>query len=182
MAQHVCPWWLAYTFDNPLRRIFHRSETMFAPYLHEGMTAVDIGCGIGYFSIGMARIVGTTGKIISVDLQEKMLKTLMVRAEKAGVADRITTVVCGENTIGINEKADFVLTFWMAHETPDEFNFFKEVHSILKKSGTLLLVEPKIHVTVTEFKNMVSMTQEIGFKLIDSPEIYFSHTAALEKQ
>jgi ubiquinone/menaquinone biosynthesis C-methylase UbiE len=182
MAKHVCPWWLAYTFDNPLRHIFHKPEKIFTPYLREGMTAIDIGCGIGYFSIGMAQIVGKTGKIISVDLQQKMLNILMERAEKAGVANRITTFLCDENSIGINEKVDFALTFWMAHETPDEFNFLKQVHSILKKSGKLLLVEPKIHVTFTEFKKMLSMAQELGFKLIDSPEIYFSHAAVLEKQ
>jgi len=182
MAKHVCPWWLAYTFDNPLRRIFHKPEKIFTPYLHEGTTAIDIGCGIGYFSIGMAKIVGKTGKIISVDIQQKMPNILMQRAKKAGVAKHITTFLCDENNIGINEKVDFALTFWMAHETPDEFNFLKQVHSILNKSGRLLLVEPKMHVTFNEFKKMLSITQELGFKLIDSPEIYFSHAAVLEKQ
>ena len=182
MAKHVCPWWLAYTFDNPLRRIIHKPERIFTPYLNKGMTAIDIGCGMGYFSIGMARIVGENGKIISVDLQQKMLDTLVKRAKKAGVANRITTFLCDENNITINEKVDFALTFWMVHETPDEFTFLKQVHSILKKSGRLLLAEPKIHVTCTEFKKTLSIAQESGFKLIDSPEIVFSHTALLEKQ
>lgn len=96
MAKHVCPWWLAYTFDNPLRSIFHKPERIFIPYLNEGMTAIDIGCGMGYFSIGMAKIVGKTGKIISVDLQQKMLDILIKRAKKAGVANRITTFLCDE--------------------------------------------------------------------------------------
>jgi ubiquinone/menaquinone biosynthesis C-methylase UbiE len=182
MANHVCPWWLAYTFDNPLRRIFHDPEKIFTPYLHEGMTAIDIGCGMGYFSIGMAKIVGNTGNIISVDIQQKMLNILMKRAKKAGVANRITPFLCDENTIGINENVDFAVAFWMAHETPDEFNFLKQVHSILEKSGRLLLVEPKLHVSFNEFKKMLSKAEELGFKLIDSPEIHFSHTAVLEKE
>ena len=182
MEKHICPWWLAYTFDNPLRRIFHSPEKIFTPYLNEGMTAIDIGCGMGYFSIGMAKIVGKTGKIISVDIQQKMLDTLIKRAKEASVASRITTFLCDENDIGINEKVDFALTFWMVHETPDELNFLKQVHSILNKSGKLLLAEPKIHVTLTEFKKTLSIAQDLGFKLIDSPIIYFSHTAVFEKQ
>ena len=182
MKKHVCPWWLAYTFDNPLRRIFHKPEKIFTPYLYEGMTAIDIGCGMGYFSIGMAKIVGKTGKIISVDIQQKMLDTLIRRAKEASVASRITTFLCDENDIGINEEVDFALTFWMVHETPDELNFLKQVHSLLNKSGKLLLAEPKIHVTLTEFKKTLSIAQDLGFKLIDSPIIYFSHTALLEKQ
>lgn len=182
MAKHVCPWWLAYTFDNPLRRLFHKPKEMFSPYLREGMTAIDLGCGMGYFSIGMARIVGETGKIISVDLQQRMLDTLRKRAEKAGVASRITTLLCDENSIGTHDAVDFALAFWMVHETPDAFNFLKQVRAVLKPSGKLLLAEPKGHVTINEFKKTLSIAQELGFKPIDSPVISLSHAAVLEKQ
>jgi ubiquinone/menaquinone biosynthesis C-methylase UbiE len=182
MAKHICPWWLAYTFDNPLRRIFHKPEEMFAPYLAEGMTAIDLGCGMGFFSIGMARIVGDSGRIIAVDLQQKMLDTLLARAGKAGVAKRITTRLCEENNIGSHEEVDFALAFWMAHETPDEFNFFRQVQALLKKSGKLLLAEPKLHVSDAEFKKTVSLAQKSGFKFVDSPIISLSHAALLEKQ
>lgn len=182
MAKHVCPWWLAYTFDNPLRRLFHKPEEIFAPYLSKGMTAIDLGCGMGYFSIGMARIVGETGKIISVDLQQRMLDTLRKRAGKAGVASRITTLLCDENSIGTHDAVDFALAFWMVHETPEEQNFLRQVHAILKQSGKFLLAEPKGHVTLSEFKKTVSLAQESGFRHIDSPKIALSHAAVFKKQ
>lgn len=143
------------------------------------MTAIDIGCGMGYFSIGMAKMVGDTGKVIAVDVQQKMLDTLTKRAKKAEVAHRITTLLCDDNNIGINEKVDFALTFWVAHETPNEFHLLQQIRSILKKSGTLLLAEPKLHVTTNEFKKTLSAAQELGYQVIGSPEIYFSHTAVL---
>ncbi len=43
MANHVCPWWLAYTFDNPLRTFFHKPDQMLSQYVKEGMTVADIG-------------------------------------------------------------------------------------------------------------------------------------------
>src|SRR5574341_1266039 len=86
-GSHVCPWWLAYTFDNPLRRLAHDAGKILSPYLREGMTAVDLGCGMGYFSIAMAGIVGNQGTVISVDIQKEMLAVLRRRAEKAGVMD-----------------------------------------------------------------------------------------------
>ncbi len=181
MAKHICPWWFAYTFDNPLRRLFHKPEEIFLPHLGEGMTAIDIGCGIGYFSICMARIVGSTGKVIAVDVQQKMLDILRKRATKAGVNERITTILCADNNIGIEEQVDFALTFWMAHETPDELQLLKQVHAILKKSGTLLVAEPKLHVSAAEFKKTVSLAREAGFTEILSPQIAFSHTALFEK-
>lgn len=181
MAKHVCPWWLAYTFDNPLRQILHKPEEIFAPYLHEGMIALDLGCGMGYFSIGMAKIVGTSGKVIAVDVQQKMLDSLIKRAQKAGVADRITTVRCEENNIGNHAEADFALAFWMAHETPDALEFLRQVQASLKKSGKLLLAEPKLHVTGAEFKKTLALAEKAGFKYLASPIISLSHSALLEK-
>ncbi len=182
MAKHVCPWWLAYAFDNPLRRLFHRPEEIFAPYLKEGMTAIDLGCGMGYFSIPMARTVGESGKVLSVDLQQQMLDTLIQRATKAGVASRITPLLCDASTIGHHDEVDFALAFWMAHETPDEATFLKQVHAILKKSGKLLLAEPKLHVTGGEFQKTLRSAHEAGFKHLGSPLISLSHTALFEKQ
>ena len=181
MAQHVCPWWLAYTFDNPLRRIFHRPEEIFAPYLKEGMTAIDLGCGMGYFSIAMAKIVGESGKVLAVDVQQKMLDTLIQRARKAGVAHRIAPVLCAEDNIGSHAAVDFALAFWMAHETPDELGFLTQVHAILKKSGKLLLAEPKLHVSGAEFRKTVAIAARIGFQPIGSPIISLSHAALFEK-
>jgi 2-polyprenyl-3-methyl-5-hydroxy-6-metoxy-1,4-benzoquinol methylase len=86
---HVCPWWLAYTFDNPLRKLFHKPRIMLAPYVKEGMHVMDVGCGMGFFSIGMAKLVGDNGKVFSVDLQSKMLEITEKRARRAGVDRRI---------------------------------------------------------------------------------------------
>jgi tRNA G46 methylase TrmB len=59
----VCPWGLCYSFDNPLRRIFHKPELLLAPYVKPGMIAVDIGCGMGYFTLGRAKLAGPGRRI-----------------------------------------------------------------------------------------------------------------------
>lgn len=89
MSEHIFPWWLAYTFDNPLRRLLHKPERIVESYVTEGMTVLDVGCGMGFFSIGFAKLVGSQGVVIAVDVQQKMLNTLRERAEKAGVSDRL---------------------------------------------------------------------------------------------
>ncbi len=181
MPRHVCPWWLAYTFDNPLRRLFHNPEQIVKPFLREGMTAVDLGCGMGFFSIGMARIVGDSGTVIAVDLQPQMLEILVKRASKAGVANRIKTVFCDEQNIKVHETADFVLAFWMVHETPDPQIFLDQINNILKPKGKLCIAEPKMHVTKKEFASTVSIAQETGFKRVDTKQIRLSHSAMFTK-
>ena len=182
MGKHICPWWLAWTFDNPLRRLFHNPKKIFASYIDEGMSVVDIGCGMGYFSIGMAKIVGESGHVIAVDVQQEMLDILLKRAKKESLSDRIQTVLCDVEDIAVDEQVDFALTFWMVHETPNQHSFLKQVYGILKQSGKLLLAEPKLHVTSSEFEKTVTIAEALGFKLLDRPQICCSHTALFEKQ
>ena len=181
MDDHVCPWWLAYTFDNRIRRIFHKPEKIFAPYLHEGMTALDIGCGMGFFSIGMAKIVGESGSVIAVDLQQKMLNALEKRAERAGVSDRIFLYRCESEDIGNHQNVDFTLTFWMVHEVPNQERFFKQIYTALKPAGKYLLVEPIMHVSHARYQKSVSLARQVGFIALDTPSIRLSRTTLFEK-
>ena len=77
---HTCPWWLLFTFDNPLRRLIHDPEKILAPYVESGDAVLDVGCGMGYFSLGLAKLVGPEGKVIAADLQPQMLAGLKKRA------------------------------------------------------------------------------------------------------
>lgn len=178
---HVCPWWVAYTFDNPLRRFFHRPATMFASYLKEGMTALDIGCGMGYFSIGMAKMVGDAGAVIAVDVQQEMLDILMKRAKRQGVAHRIRPHRCASDTIGAHPPVDFALTFWMAHEVPHQSAFFEQIYAALKPGGKFLIVEPRMHVTEAEFRRTEGVARETGFTLVESPPVRLSLAALFVK-
>jgi SAM-dependent methyltransferase len=90
MAMRVCPWWMGYLLANPVRRLWHKPEVILAPWIKAEMVVLDMGCGMGFFSVPMARMVGPGGRVISVDLQPKMLAGLMRRAERAKVAKRIT--------------------------------------------------------------------------------------------
>ncbi len=135
---HVCPWWGGYFLDNPLRRLIHNPEKIVSPYAKLGMTVMDVGCGMGLFSIAAAKMVGDQGRVIAVDLQEKMLVVLRRRAEQAGVADRIKTHKCQRDRLGIDAQADFALAFMMIHEVPDQRRLFSEIYTYLKPGGKLL--------------------------------------------
>jgi ubiquinone/menaquinone biosynthesis C-methylase UbiE len=175
----VCPWWIAYTFDNPLRKLIHKPQKFLGNYVKEGMTVMDLGCGMGHFSIGMARLVGHTGKVLAVDLQQKMLDIMGKRARRAGLAGRIVPHLCRADDTGLEEPADFILAFWMVHEVPDQQNFFKYLKTILVPDGRILIAEPKMHVTAEDLKKTLDIAQSCGLQCIDKPDIRFSHAALL---
>jgi len=170
----VCPWWLAYTFDNPFRRLFHNPAQMLGGYVKAGQTVLDIGCGMGYFTLAMARLVGTSGKVIAADLQPQMLERVKRRAERAGLQLRIQPHLCQKDSLGVKEPADFVLAFWMVHEVDNKIAFFKEVRGLMKPKARFLVVEPKFHVTDSEFQKTVDIAHQVGLVSLDAPQIRFS--------
>ena len=111
------------TFDNPLRRLIHNPYRILGGLVHPGQTVVDLGCGMGYFSIPLARMVGPKGKVICIDVQQQMLDGLRRRATRAGVLSQVTLHRCEPTQLGLAEPADFVLAFWMLHEVPDQTAF-----------------------------------------------------------
>jgi ubiquinone/menaquinone biosynthesis C-methylase UbiE len=175
--KHVCPWWLCFTFDNPIRKIIHDPIKILSSYIHEGDTAIDIGPGMGYFTIPLAQMVGSTGCVTAIDIQSKMLSALMERANKKGVAERIKTHLASPESIGIHKKADFILAFWMAHEVPDQRRFLSEIRNLMKPDGLFLLVEPVIHVSMKNFSHAIKTAKELGFVIKGSPKIRMSQSA-----
>ena len=181
MGDHVCPWWLAYTFDNPLRALFHKPDVMFAPYVKEGMTVADIGCGLGYFSIGLARLVMESGRVVAVDIQEKMLEKMEHRVGKKGLGEIIHPIQCSGHDIGVAEPLDFALAFWMGHETRDVERFFAQIYKTLKSEGALFLTEPRFHVSADEYQEELEIAAKVGFVVKEEPAVKFSYATVFKK-
>jgi ubiquinone/menaquinone biosynthesis C-methylase UbiE len=177
---HVCPVELAGSLDSKLRRWLHNPHTILSPYVKEGMNALDVGCGPGFFTVPIAQLVGPTGAVIAADLQEGMLGKLGDKVKGTGLESRMKFVQCGKESINVAEKVDFVLAFYMVHEVPDRPAFFRQLRSILKSGGTFLLVEPKLfHVSRREFQATLRTAQEAGFTTSVGPAIRMSWTAVL---
>lgn len=167
----VCPWWGGYFIDNPLRRLLHNPERILGPYLQPGMTMVDLGCGMGIFSIAAAKLVGEQGRVIAVDLQQQMLDVLKKRAVKAGVADRIQLHRCEPARLGVAGPADFVLAFAMVHEVPDRKSLMEEVRALLRAGGRFLMAEPSIHVSAGFFQESIALGERAGLLQEAEPSI-----------
>lgn len=180
MAKHVCPWWIGYLLVSPLRRWFQDPEQILRPLITEGMTVLDIGPGMGFFTVPAARMVGDQGKVIAVDIQEKMLSALERRAAKAGVQDRIITRLCEPNSLNVSEQIDLCLAFNVVHEVPDPLEFFLQIRSVLKPMGQLLVSEPSgWHVSEKDFQDTLTVAAATGLRVVDQPHIRRSRSALL---
>ena len=184
MNNIVCPWWMGYVLLNPIRKMIQNPDTILKPYLSRGMSVLEIGSGMGYFSIPMANMVGEDGCVLSVDLQPKMLGSLTKRIKKANLSNIIKTHQCSAKSLLIDnfpEKFDLALAFAVVHEIPDQDRLFKEIYSSLKKGGLLLISEPKGHISENDLGKSLSLAEKEGFDFIRKPEIKKSRSLLLKK-
>ena len=167
----ICSHDHSFFLDNFFRRLIQNPQKIVGEYINKGDIVVDLGCGPGYFSIDMAKMVGESGHVISVDLQPEMLEKVEKKAKKFNLSKRITLHNCLQDKIGLNQevKADFVLAFYMVHETPNHIKFLQEVKTFLKESGKCLIVEPTFHVSKKQFQQVTQDVSNIGFNILGTP-------------
>jgi ubiquinone/menaquinone biosynthesis C-methylase UbiE len=177
----VCTWWKAYFFDNWLRRLIHDPSKIVGPYLKKDMHVLDLGCGMGFFSLAMAKMVGENGSVTSVDLQEEMLSVLSKRARKRGLGESIRTHRCNSKSLDISTQADFALACWMVHEVPNIPAFFQDVYEQLKPGARFLVLEPKGHLSAKEFEQQKQAARDAGFTVEEGLKVAMSYSMLLTK-
>lgn len=131
------PW-----LDRPQRATEEHPEVVIdALDLHEGEVVADLGAGSGYFTFRMAPKVGSTGKVLAVDIQDEMLETIRRRA----AALKLTNVEEIKDTetdpkLPAN-GVDLVLMVDVYHELSYPFEVMTKIRQALKPDGRVVFVE-----------------------------------------
>jgi len=184
MPHRVCPWWLGYLLASPLRRLMQNPGEIVAPYVHEGMTVLEPGPGMGFFTLELARRVGPSGRVVAVDIQPKMLSVLTRRARKAGLGDSVDARLAQPDSMPLDDLAgavDFALAFAMVHELPDQARFFSQVAATLKPGACMLLAEPAGHVKPPAFDAELAIAAQAGLVLDSRPAVSHCLAALLKR-
>lgn len=106
--------------------------------LSSGMCIADIGCGPGFFTFPAAEIVGRTGRVYAVDIQEDMLEEL----KRRNPPENVLVVHSDENHIPIEDgSCDMVLVTFVLHEAEEKVAFLNELKRLLRPKGRLLLLD-----------------------------------------
>lgn len=184
MAHRVCPWWLGYLLASPLRRLMANPRKLLAPYVHEGMTVLEPGPGMGFFTLELARLVGASGRVVALDIQSKMLDGLKRRLAKAGLLERVNIRMVQPGSMALADlidSVDFALAFAVVHEMPSASSFFGELTRALKPGGSILFAEPVGHVKAALWDAELEAASQAGFIVADRPSIRRSHAVLLKK-
>lgn len=137
------------------------------------MTFVDIGCGEGFFAIVAASMVGASGKVMGVDINETGITRLRERADTEGLGNLSLLVAPAEEADVCSACADFVFFGIDLHDFKDAGKVLRNAKKMLKPSGKLvdldwkkkwMLKGPPASIRFSK-EHAIELIQEAGFKV-----------------
>jgi len=140
-----------------------------------GDVVCDLGCGNGFYTLKLARLVGKRGKVIAVDIQREMLGLLKDRAAQENI-DNIELVLGTPIDPKLSPQSmDLVLLVDVYHEFSHPEQMLAAIRKSLKPTGRVALVEFRAEDPTVPIKPLHKMSKEQimkelppnGFKLVE---------------
>lgn len=133
--------WIDYMLRPERRGSPPAEETVAYLGIAPGQTVADVGCGPGYFTLPIARVVGPTGLVYAIDTEPSMLDLVASRAATAGVAG-IETRRAEPQRIPLDDGvADLSLGALILHDLPDRLHMVRELIRVTRPGGRIAVVE-----------------------------------------
>jgi precorrin-6B methylase 2/cytochrome c553 len=161
-------------FNRPGREAEERSDALVeALEIPEGATIADIGAGTGYFTWRLARRAGPTGRVIAVDITQRMLDLAAETVKQHGL-DNVDFVLGRESDPRLSPRSlDLVFIAHSYHEFSEPETIMEAIRRSLKPSGRLVIVEyakesrraPAAPLHTMSFDEIRQEIEPIGFEL-----------------
>ncbi|CUH95348.1 hypothetical protein P22_1418 [Propionispora sp. 2/2-37] len=128
--------------DNPQRRkLLPPEETLRRLGLKSGDIMADIGCGIGYFTLPAARIVGSQGKVYGLDIMAEMIEETKSKIRENHLTNVELVQVRENDFVLADQTVGYAFACLVAHEAEEPLAFFREVARILQPTGRIVTIE-----------------------------------------
>jgi len=177
---HLHPLEKTRALESRLRLLLQNPGRILKGYIHPGMTVLDLGCGTGYFTLEIAKLLEKKGKVIAADVQKGMLEVLKQKLENSELQKQIQIHNNQENTLNLKEKVDFILAFYAFHEMKYLDSIINDLQKILKPETNILISEQKFHVSKYTFNTIIQKMENIGFEICKRPKIFLSRTVIMK--
>ena len=109
--------------------------------LQSGQKIVDAGCGAGLDCLIAAKMVGSGGEVIGVDMTKEMIEKASTNAQAAGVKNVTFKQGVIEESPVEDQWADVVISNGAINLAPDKDAVFRELNRVLKPGGLVQIAD-----------------------------------------
>lgn len=179
--EHVCPHWLSFILDNPVRRFFTDREGVVQRLSAQpGDRILELGCGNAFFTpflLGCAPGV----RVVMADIQPQMVTKALKKVHHDSRRYALPLVThAGEISLK-NASVNSIFLYFVFHEVQGKERAAAELYRVLAPGGHFCLWEPKMEVSVKLMAEFCRMFQAAGFRKVDEAETRWTRFAVFEK-
>jgi ubiquinone/menaquinone biosynthesis C-methylase UbiE len=177
------PQFLANLIDNPIRRrIQPPDETAIRHGIMPGMTILEVGPGNGTYTIAAAQRVGDKGRVVTVDIEPKMIERVERRAQAEGIKNIDARVANVYDLPFDDESFDLIYMIAVIGEIPDAEKSMQEFYRVLSSSGTLVFSELISDPDYPRAQSLIQKAKTAGFRLKQKTGSFIYYTLLFEKE
>jgi ubiquinone/menaquinone biosynthesis C-methylase UbiE len=159
--------------------------------IQPGQTVCDMGCGNGFYTLPIARLVGEKGTVLGVDIQPEMLHMLQERAKEAGLTNIKPVSGTQVDPQLEPESVDLILLVDVYHEFSHPAEMLAAMAKSLKPGGRIALAEFRLEDRNVPIKRLHKMSKKQilreyganGLKLVaEFDELPWQHLMFFERE
>ena len=124
-------------------RFFGPTRILQGADIHPGQKVLEVGCGTGFFTLHVARLIGDQGSLVSMDILPISVEAVTKKVQTANLKNVRVVISDALNTQLAAESLDAVLIFGVipAPMLPMD-RLLSEMKRILKPGGTMAVWPP----------------------------------------
>jgi len=131
-------WMISLMHDNPLLPLLKNPyRSLETAGLKPCQKVMEVGCGPGFFTIPAAKMVGDSGIIYAVDVNQRAIKRVEEKMRKYGI-DNIKPILGNAVNSGLQDRSiDLAFVFGLRYIAGGLSNLISEMYRILRPGGIL---------------------------------------------
>lgn len=177
---HLHPIEKVSSLESRLRLILQNPRKILKKYVRSGMTVLDLGCGTGFFTLEIAKLLNKDGRVIASDVQKGMLDFLKQKLRNSELQRLIEIHNNPESTLCLIERVDFIFAFYSFHEMKYIDSIIRDLTRIVKPETMIFISEQKFHVSKSAFNKIIEKMEFNGFEICERPIVFFSRTVIMK--
>ncbi len=176
------PPFLAGVIDNPLRRRLQPPDEMPLRHgLRPGMRVLEVGPGNGTYTLATARRVGDQGRVVTVDIEPRMIERVTRRAQAEGARNVEARLADVYDLPFPDASFDAASLITVIGEIPAPGRALREFRRVLAPGGTLAFSEFLLDPDYPLAGTLVRQAAAAGFRLKQKLGNFFYYTLVFEK-